>query len=302
MATTGALPEFPGCSVDTDPVAPLVSVVVPVYDGLPYLREALDSVLRQTHTELELVIADGGSRDASRAVIEELSRRDERVRIVDGAPGAAANWTAVTEQARGEFVKLLCQDDRLAPDALARQIADLTAHPNAVMAVAQRDIIDARGRMVSRARGLQGIEAGERDVQQLVRRCYDFGTNVIGEPLTVLFRRDALRTAMPWDDTQPLMLDVVTYERVADLHPGATAIARRESVGAFRVSTSSWSTRIADEQLDQYRAWQHAYADRHPGITPAERGEADRGARRQARRRRLAYAALRLRGGLAART
>ena len=279
---------------------PLVSVVVPVYNGLPYLREALDSVLAQTYSEIELVIADGGSKDGSTEVIEHVRQAHPSVRVVHGASGAAANWTAVTKEARGDYVKLLCQDDRLAPDAIAQQVSDLESHPNAVMAVAQRDIIDAKGRVITRARGLQGITGDEVPATALVRRCYDFGTNVMGEPLAVLFRRAALLEAMPWDDTEPLMLDVVTYERVADLHPGATAVLRHASIGAFLVSTSSWSTRIADAQLAQYRAWQAAYEARHPDLTAQDRTQARRGAKRQAQRRRLAYAVLRLRGALTA--
>ena len=282
----------------TSPATPRVSVVVPVYNGGPYLREALDSVLAQRDADLELVIADGGSTDGSPMVIEQVRQADPRVRVVDGAPGAAANWTAVTQQARGDFVKLLCQDDRLAPDALARQVRDLEAHPEAVMAVAQRDIVDAKGRVITRARGLQGVTGDVVPAADLLRRCHAFGTNVMGEPLAVLFRRESLQAAMPWDDSAPLMLDVVTYERVADLTPTATAVVRRESIGAFRVSTSSWSTRIADEQLAQYRGWQAAYEARHAGLTAAERKAAERGARRQARRRQLAYAVLRLRGAL----
>lgn len=285
---------------DTRAVAPLVSVVVPVYDGLPYLRSALESVLAQTLADLELVVADGGSRDASRELVEELGRQDPRIRIVEGARGAAANWTAVTRAASAPFVKLLCQDDLLAPDALARQVADLEAHPAAVMAVAQRDIVDARGRTISRARGLQGVPAGERSAQSLIRRCYDYGTNVIGEPLAVLFRREALLAAMPWVDTEPLMLDVVTYAAVAVGSNDATAVARRESVGAFRVSSSSWSTRIVDEQLAQYRSWQRSFERSNPGITASDSTAAARAARRQARARRLAYAYLRVRGAFRA--
>lgn len=284
----------------TSTAAPLVSIVIPVFNGLPYLREALESVLTQTHSDLELVIADGGSTDGSQAVIEEVRQAHPSVRVVPGAPGAAANWTAVTREARGEYVKLLCQDDRLAPDAIARQVSDLESHPRAVMAVAQRDIIDAKGRVITKARGLQGVDGDEVPAGALLQRSYSFGTNVMGEPLTVLFRREALLEAMPWIDTEPLMLDVVTYERVADLHPDATAVLRRGSIGAFRVSTSSWSTRIADAQLAQYRAWQASYEARHPDLSPADRKQALRGAKRQAQRRRLAYAVLRLRGALTA--
>lgn len=278
-------------------MAPLVSVVVPVRDGMPYLADAIESALAQDYPDLEVVVAETGSTDGSRAWLE--ARRDSRLRIVDGRPGAGPNWTAATEAARGAFVKLLCQDDLLAPDAVTRQVADLERFPDAVMAVAQRDIIDARSRLVSRSRGLQGLRGEALPVAALIRRTYEHGTNVIGEPLTVLFRAEAARQALPWDDSLPLMLDVSGYARVA-AH-GGMAVIRYESVGAFRVSTGSWSTRLAGVQLRQFTAWQAAYEQAHPGIPERDRRLAHRAARQRALERRAAYAVLRLRGGLRAR-
>lgn len=125
-------------------MAPLVSVVVPAFDALRYLREVIACVRGQTHNNLALVIADDGSRESSRQVLEE------------------------------------------------------SEHP----------------------------------ANQVVRHRFGHGTNVIGAPLAVLFRREALLTAMAWVDTEPLMLNLVTYKRVADLHPhshrrGTTGVDRR---------------------------------------------------------------------------
>ena len=285
---------------DTRLVSPQVSLVVPVYNGMPYLKELSASLLSQTFTDLQIVFSDGGSTDGSVEFLRSLS--DERVELMEipAGSGAAANWTAATNAARGEFTKLICQDDLLYPHAVADQVRDLETHPNAVMAVATRDIIDARSRVLYRGRGLAGID---REVEVIpgstaIRACYLAGTNVLGEPLAVLFRTSALQSQMPWTDDNPLMLDLGLYQRVA---PKGEIALRREALGAFRVSDASWSTRLAASQSEQTRRWQEAYAiDAVPPVTVRERGVAAWGRRRQIATRRIAYTVLRLRGSLRA--
>lgn len=278
-------------------VQPLVSVVVPVFNGMPHLSELADAILTQSYAHLDIVFAEGGSTDGSIAFLKTI--QDPRVKVISMPPGtsAAANWTAATQAARGEFTKLICQDDLIEPQAIEKQVADLQTHPSAVMAVCLRNIIDAHGRVLFRDRGLSGIRAAPMATiagSDLIRFCYAQGTNVIGEPLAVLFRTEALKSAMPWQDANPLMLDLSTYQVVA---PAGDVVVRREALGAFRVSAQSWSTRLAKEQFAQTRRWQRSFEERH-ATTKGERMQAAARAAIQVNLRRAVYAALRLRGSL----
>jgi glycosyltransferase involved in cell wall biosynthesis len=275
-------------------VSPSASVVVPVYNGMPHLRALVEALLAQDHPNLEIVFSDGGSTDGSLEFLESVD--DPRVRVITIPPnsGAAANWTAATESATGEYIKLVCQDDLIVPEALTRQVADLEAHPEAVMAIAPRDIIDAKGHVLYAKRGCQGLAAGAHRGADVVHRCYVRGANIIGEPLTVLFRRESLLASMPWDDSNPLMLDVTQYAKVA---PHGDIVVRDESIGAFRVSDSSWSTRLANVQREQFARWQRGYAASLP--QPPGRIERTRawiGMEQQALLRRAAYRVLRMKG------
>ncbi len=270
----------------------LVSIVVPVFNGMPHLPAAAESLLGQDYGNIEIIFSDGGSSDSSREYLFALS--DPRVRVVDGPVGASANWTFATKQARGAFIKLVCQDDVLNADAVGKQVQDLERHPTAVMAIAQRDIIDARGNVLYRRRGLAGLHAPLLSGDEVIRRCYLAGTNVIGEPLAVLFRADVLDSRLPWDDSNPLMLDLSMYERLA---PAGDIVLRHESVGGFRVSASSWSTRLVKVQLQQTKQWQRQYADRQitaPGM--GQRAMAFAGRHRQTALRRVAYRVLQMKG------
>ena len=287
---------------DTRPVSPRVSVVVPVFNGMPYLRELTASLLAQTFTDLEIVFSDGGSGDGSMEFLHSLD--DPRVQVLEIPPGsgAAANWTAATNAARGEFTKLICQDDLLYPNAMADQAQDLDSDADAVMAVATRDIVDARSRVLYRGRGLAGIDAGLSSVpgSTAIRTCYLTGTNVLGEPLAVLFRTGALQSKMPWTDDNPLMLDLSLYQRVA---PEGSVVLRRTPIGAFRVSDASWSTRLAASQSEQTLRWQEQYAaTASPPVTDRDRRTATWGRRRQITTRRISYSLLRARGALQTRS
>ena len=275
---------------------PLVSLVVPVFNGLSYLPALANSLLAQTYPNLEIVFSEGGSTDGSLGFLRELD--DPRVRLIEQQQGtsAAENWTAASQAASGEFTKLICQDDLLYPTTIEEQVQDLAAHPDAVIAIAARDIVDAHGRTIFRERGLAGLKGDYLSGQEVMHTCYRQGTNVIGEPLAVLLRTDVLKEALPWDDNNPLMLDLSMYAKV--VQRGGVVI-RRNSVGAFRVSNASWSTRLAREQLEQTARWQNEYlAANSEDISRVDQTRALLGRHLQTNLRRLAYAVLSARGRL----
>jgi CDP-glycerol glycerophosphotransferase len=99
---------------------PLVSVVVPVYDVEAYLPAALDSVLAQTHQNLEVVVVDDGSTDGSGAVADEYAARDSRVKVVhteNHGLGAARNEGR--RHASGDLLAFADSDDVVPPEAYA---------------------------------------------------------------------------------------------------------------------------------------------------------------------------------------
>ena len=271
-------------------------MVVPVFNGLPHLEALMRSLLEQTYPNLEIIVSEGGGTDSSIDFLKEIG--DPRITIIEQPRGtsAADNWTAVSAAATGDFTKLICQDDLVYPEAIEKQVSDLTPHPDAVMAIAQRDIIDARGATIFRRRGLSGLLGDYVAGGSAIRECFRQGTNVIGEPLAVLFRTDALQRALPWQDENPLMLDLAMYAKVA---PTGGVAVRHESIGAFRVSNASWSTRLARQQLEQTKRWQLEYQQANEAsLTRADRIRGAIGRHVQTYLRRVAYSVLSARGRL----
>lgn len=102
---------------------PVVSVVMPVYQGREHLASAIESVLAQTFEQLELLVVDDGSTDGSSGIARTYVERDARVRYLqqeNAGQGAARN--AGIGVARGEAVAFLDQDDLWLPNKLARQL------------------------------------------------------------------------------------------------------------------------------------------------------------------------------------
>lgn len=272
-------------------MASVVSVVIPVFNGVAHLPATIDAVLAQDIANLEVVLSDGGSTDGSLEYLRGIT--DPRVRLIEQPVGtsAADNWTASCASATGVMIKLVCQDDVLGPSVLARQVEQLQQNPAAVMAVGRRDIIDARGRVLYRGRGGMGLPTGLVAGQQALRACYRYGTNVLGEPFAVLFRASALQAALPWRDDIPLLLDLDLYARV--LSTGDVYVDDA-SAGSFRVSSQSWSTRLARAHVEQYESWQRDYASQYQP-NAGDRIQARVNLHRQALLRRAAYIAARAR-------
>jgi len=132
--------------------APNVSVIVPVYNAEPYLREAVRSLLDEKIPDLEVVIVDDGSTDASLETIRDLP---VRVEYTGGRRGVAAARNVGLRASRGEIICFLDADDKLAPGGLRWRIEALATHPSwSAVAGIPAAVIDEGGNVIADARHL----------------------------------------------------------------------------------------------------------------------------------------------------
>lgn len=276
-------------------MSPRVSVVVPAFNNGRHIASTVHSILSQTFADFELIISDHTSTDDTWRRLQD-NASDCRVRLMSMPPGggAPANWAAVTAQAKGELIKLVCGDDLLYPTSLAEQVAAFDQHPEAVLVASKRDIVDERGVPVVRARGVQGLHGvvdGLRAIRQTVRA----GTNIFGEPTCVLMRREVLEGVGGWDARSPYLIDQATCARVL-LHGPMVAV--RRPLAGFRISASQWSVSLSREQAEHARAFHRMLRTEHPGLlTSADVALGDSRATLMAWKRRAAYFWLRQRMG-----
>lgn len=168
--------------------APLVSVVVPTYNCGRFLSDALDSVLRQSYTNREVIVVDDGSTDDSLEVLKAYCDRvrPDRVQIVTQQNlGVSAARNAGIQQSRGELIAFLDADDLWHPEKLARQVP-LFANPAVGLVYCAVEYVDEglrplgtnftgrRGRVLREIALLRGTVVLAGGSTAVVRRaCFD---------------------------------------------------------------------------------------------------------------------------------
>jgi glycosyltransferase involved in cell wall biosynthesis len=131
------------------PAAPLVSIVVPVFNGAKYLRESLDSLFRQTYTPHEIIVCDDASTDETPEVIASYA---DRVRALSQTVnrGIYANANDGIAAARGEFIAVYHADDVYDSRIVERSVTFLRDHPQAGAVFCLAVFVDAKNREYAR--------------------------------------------------------------------------------------------------------------------------------------------------------
>jgi glycosyltransferase involved in cell wall biosynthesis len=218
---------------------PAVSVCVPAYQAAAHLATAIGSVLDQNFADFELVVLDNASTDGTSDIVRSFV--DPRIRLVrnENTLPMTSNWNRAVELCRAPLVKLLCADDVLRPDCLRIQHQVMAAEPRLAMTVCRRDFLDSAGRRLATGRGLSGL-LGEQDLVSVARRVIRHGGNPLGEPGSVLFRRDAFTATGGFAEHMNLVLDIHLWLRLLAHGP---MFGTGDSLAAFRVSGTSLSSR-----------------------------------------------------------
>ena len=125
---------------------PAVSVCIPTFNYGRFLPDAIKSVLAQTFTDFELVVVDNASTDATAELMEAFVRSDPRIRFFRNAEnvGIVKNFNRALGHATGDYVKILCADDLLAPAALERSLAVIRNNPAVSLVTTGRLLVDLR--------------------------------------------------------------------------------------------------------------------------------------------------------------
>jgi len=132
---------------------PIVSVVMPVFNGERYLAPTIESILGQTLSDFEFVIVNDGSNDDSRGILDQYARRDRRIIIIDQEnAGISAALNTGVERVTAPYLAPLDQDDISLPHRLQVEVTALEANSNIVCVGGWCEIIDAQGRYLTTIR------------------------------------------------------------------------------------------------------------------------------------------------------
>ena len=233
--------------------APCVSVCIPTFQGAATLGFAIQSVLEQSYADFELIVVDDNSPDDTAATVARFS--DPRVSYHRNPInlGPEGNWNRCISLARGTYFKLLPHDDVLHPECLARQVAVLEAdHDQRIALVfSARDVLAPDGSKLVH-RGYPSGQEGRLDAARVASACVRRGTNLIGEPGAVLFRRSLAERVGRFDATDPYVIDLDYWVRLL-AHGDAWYCA--QALAGFRVSAGQWSVQIGSGQSEDFRSF-----------------------------------------------
>ena len=126
---------------------PKVSVLIPAYKAAPFIGEAIESILKQSFTDFELIVADDDSPDATWEIITHYADKDPRIVAVRNERnlGIAGNRNKLISIARGEFVMWQDADDISMPERMARQVAYMDSHPSVGIVGGYLQFFDEKG-------------------------------------------------------------------------------------------------------------------------------------------------------------
>ncbi len=225
--------------------APAVSVLMSVRNGAPWVREAVESVLRQTASDLELIVIDDGSVDATATLLAAIG--DSRLRVEHQPPaGLTPSLNRAVSLARAPLLARLDADDVALPERLARQRRFLDAHPDVGLLGTGAREVDAAGRDVARVIP----PADDAAIRRALIRHNPFVHS------SVLMRRSAVSRAGGYDPSLPVAQDYDLWMRMSRVTRLANLpeplVIRRLLPG--RVSAARDTLRLQAEVRVRWRA------------------------------------------------
>jgi glycosyltransferase involved in cell wall biosynthesis len=188
---------------------PVVSVILPTFNRLEFLPPAIESVLAQTFTQWELIIADDGSSADTRAYLQSLD--DPRVKVLwlahTGKPSVVSN--AALREARGEYVAFLDSDDLWLPGKLQAQLDSLRRHPERRWSYTKFALVDASGSPIVSARTRDWPTPAGWILEPLLNK-----VTVIAQP-SVVVSRALLEALGAFDEELVMCYDDELWFRIA---------------------------------------------------------------------------------------
>lgn len=178
---------------------PLVSVLIPTYNREGYLEESLRSAVEQSYENLEIIVSDNCSTDATLDIAHAMAAEDKRIQVHsnDTNLGMVGNFRRCFELSKGPYIKYLMSDDRLHSNAVERLLAALLQEPSLALATSVRSLIDANGNPLPAMSATQPVCDDDSIIGGTEFGDYVLvdNLNVIGEPTTVLWRRSLAKNS-----------------------------------------------------------------------------------------------------------
>ena len=225
---------------------PLISVIIPVYNGEKTIRETIESVLSQTFTDFELIVINDGSQDATLQIVERI--QDARLKVFSYPnSGQATSRNRGIARACGEYISFIDADDLWTPDKLEAQLRALQDNPQAAVAYSWTKCIDELGQFSRRGSHISAT--GDVYGKLLLIDFIENGSNP-------LIRRQALIKVGSFDESLPAAEDWDMWLRLAACYE---FVAVPSSQILYRQSANSWSANVLKQGAGSLQVMERAF-------------------------------------------
>ncbi len=243
-----------------------VSICIPVYNGSAYLDTCIESAIKQTYSDFEIIIVDDQSTDNSLSVIKKWQEKYDKIRLYinEKNQGLTGNWNTCMNHASGEWIKFLFQDDYLKEDCLEKMMQHSEQAP--IISCDRTFIFEKEVEELTKEQynklsspttefhlDLPKFISAEEICRKVIQRN---SSNFIGEPPSVLFRKDLVNSIGKFDNDYKQICDLEYWIRISS-QTGLFHIP--ETLAFFRVHGASTSnenkktrTELGDGTLFMY--------------------------------------------------
>lgn len=228
----------------------LVSVIMPLYNAERYVVESIESILIQSYDHLELIVVDDCSQDDSFNIVKKLAEKDRRIHLFSNAVnlGVAKTRNRAVQEARGEYIACLDNDDVARPDRIAEQVTFLQNHPDHGLVASDIEIIDEESRPVA----VRTYPHSDAEIRQSMLR-----VNPVANP-ACMFRRSVFNelggaydeSVCPVEDYD-FVLRVAAHYKLANLEQRLTKyrISRTQAKSVYLKRTIKMTLAIQKKQV-----------------------------------------------------
>lgn len=220
----------------------LVSICIPTYNGEDFLKQTIDSVVNQSYRNIEIIITDDISTDKTEEIIS--SYNDCRIKFFRNGKrqGLAGNWNAAVRKTSGEFIKILCQDDLLMPETIAKQVEALK-DSGASCVIGNTNVINSNGDIIfkrnyfKKSRVIDGMRYAKKSL---------LGRNIYSEPGNIMYRAECFEKYGEYDSSLKYTPD---WDFALRISAHGSIYCLSDVVFSFRISEKSETSRLYREQI-----------------------------------------------------
>ena len=248
--------------------APTIVAVIPLYNGAPFIEEAIRSVLAQTRLPEDIVVIDDGSQDDGPAIVARMAERDPRIRLIakpNGGQSSARNLGIA--QTEGDLIALLDQDDAWYPDHLAELMVPFTEEAGRAAGASplgwsygNLDEVDVTGALINRSvLRLTRVPHPKTNLTDILRH------DAFILPSATLISREAFEAVGGFDERLSGYEDDDLFLRLMEHGYGHAYVDKPLSRWRIYAASTSFSPRMSRSRMAFAEILIERYGSHHPG-------------------------------------